>query len=158
MRPASPAAPRNVRCVCAASHTIIRLDWLLDRSHWAAGTLQIPRWLQFMGCLQAAGDLLTMLATSSQPCRRQISSLRPPTSPPRLRVLRKPLQQISLWLTQTNPGMREDRRSCTMPSTRASLCAAPSPKYNDQVYMQHACTSCAPDMARSAHMVKHLST
>ncbi len=74
-----------------------------------------------------------MLAMCFQPCRRQILSQRPPTFPLMPRDLRKPLQHLSLWLTQTNPGMREDRRSCTMPLTRASLSAAPSPKYSDQV-------------------------
>ena len=109
------------------------VKWHLHHSHHAAGTVQALQWRRSLGLLQAADALLVMPAMTSQTCRHHVSSLRPPTSPLRPRDLCKPRQQVSLPLIQINPGMREDRRSCTMPSTRAFLFAVLWPRCSDQV-------------------------
>ena len=100
-----------------------------------AGTPQVPRYLQSVGCLQAAGDILEVHATSCQPCRSQSSSQRPPTSLRRLRdswthpqrITQKPIQ------TRSSPAMPEVRRSSTMRSIRAFLSAVLWPNSSVQV-------------------------
>ena len=155
----APAFPGNTAqgALYVCGHlNVVRTDWLLNRSHHAVGTLQTPRWVQSPGRRQAAGDLLAMLAMSFQLRRCQISSLLPPTCPLTPRELRKPLQQVTQQLIQTDPDIREDRRSCTMRSTRAFLCAALWLKYSEQVHLQHACTPCAVDVAFSAPVIRLL--